>query len=320
MAQAKGMMFLYAQTWLHPGAGTTTGAIDLPVQREVHTDYPVIPASSVKGSLRDKAERRLDQERAKVDALFGPDIVGRGSDRGSEAATYAGALVVGDGKMLLFPVRSLNSSFYWVTSPLAMSRLKRDLRMVGIDASWEAPTAVEEGVALVAGAGVEGTIYLEEMDFQTRQDDDAAAFARFLADHLSEEALGAAFHEKLQRDVAVIGDEEFAYFVKFATQVSARIQLTSRKTTDAVEDESGNVVEKGNLWYEETIPPETLFYVACLAEPARGGAVKADLASGGLVLDVLVKEVLTDGLIQLGANETLGHGWCAAMFARGNGG
>ncbi|MGI6558009.1 MAG: hypothetical protein ACOX20_03310 [Limnochordia bacterium] len=36
----KGVLFLYGQSWLHPGAGASTGAIDLPVQREVHTKYP----------------------------------------------------------------------------------------------------------------------------------------------------------------------------------------------------------------------------------------------------------------------------------------
>ncbi|NMB17226.1 MAG: hypothetical protein GX980_08970 [Firmicutes bacterium] len=62
MGGTKGVLFLYGQSWLHPGAGASTGSIDLPVQREVHTDYPMIPASSVKGSLRAMAEETVSPD------------------------------------------------------------------------------------------------------------------------------------------------------------------------------------------------------------------------------------------------------------------
>ena len=46
------LLFLHAQTGLHPGSGTALGAVDLPIQRERYTQWPVIPGSTLKGILR----------------------------------------------------------------------------------------------------------------------------------------------------------------------------------------------------------------------------------------------------------------------------
>src|SRR4051794_4247895 len=51
--QVARLLFLHAQTGLHPGSGTALGAVDLPVQRERHTQWPTIPGSALKGILRD---------------------------------------------------------------------------------------------------------------------------------------------------------------------------------------------------------------------------------------------------------------------------
>src|SRR5260370_14967537 len=48
------LLFLHAQTGLHPGSGTALGTVDLPVQRERHTQWPTIPGSALKGILRDR--------------------------------------------------------------------------------------------------------------------------------------------------------------------------------------------------------------------------------------------------------------------------
>ena len=48
------ILYLFTRTPLHVGAGSSVGAIDQPVQRERHTGFPVIPASSLKGSFADQ--------------------------------------------------------------------------------------------------------------------------------------------------------------------------------------------------------------------------------------------------------------------------
>src|SRR5208282_3302509 len=49
---------LVAETSIHPGAGQSSGIIDLPVAREAATDYPFVPGSSVKGALLGLARQR----------------------------------------------------------------------------------------------------------------------------------------------------------------------------------------------------------------------------------------------------------------------
>jgi len=108
------MLYLFTRTPLHVGAGSSVGAIDMPIQRERHTQIPIIPGSSLKGVLRDLWTRKSPEQ----DELFGPE-----SD---EATHFAGNLLVGEARVLCFPVRSAKGSFAWLTSPLALQRYARD--------------------------------------------------------------------------------------------------------------------------------------------------------------------------------------------------
>ena len=111
MFQATKMLFLYVETPLHAGTGRGLGTVDLPIQRERTTGYPMVYATGVKGSLRAVARQKgtpgalTDNE---LFAVFGPETTG--------ADAYAGALSTGDARILLFPVRSLSGVFAWVTA------------------------------------------------------------------------------------------------------------------------------------------------------------------------------------------------------------
>lgn len=59
----KTLLFVHALTGLHPGSGTALGVVDLPVQRERHTDWPLIPGSSLKGVMRAECARRAGPHR-----------------------------------------------------------------------------------------------------------------------------------------------------------------------------------------------------------------------------------------------------------------
>ena len=49
-------LFLICETPLHVGSGSDLGIVDLPIQRERHTNFPKIEASSLKGALREAFE------------------------------------------------------------------------------------------------------------------------------------------------------------------------------------------------------------------------------------------------------------------------
>jgi CRISPR type III-B/RAMP module RAMP protein Cmr4 len=53
MQHQQKILYIFTRTPLHVGAGSSVGAIDQPIQRERHTGFPIIPASSLKGSFTD---------------------------------------------------------------------------------------------------------------------------------------------------------------------------------------------------------------------------------------------------------------------------
>ena len=53
MYKKSDLLFFEVKTPLHAGSGNDLGVIDLPIQRERHTEYPKIEGSSLKGALRE---------------------------------------------------------------------------------------------------------------------------------------------------------------------------------------------------------------------------------------------------------------------------
>lgn len=300
MTLEKRLLTLYTHTFFHPGAGSTTGAIDLPVQREVHTGYPMLAGSGLKGSLREKAEKMGREQ--EVSQVFGPE--GRAED-----TKAAGCLLVGDARILAFPVRSLTRTFFWVTCDQVLARLKRDLNLIGLKVEWNLSElrAGERRALVPEGTMVPELLMLEEMDFEPVPSSQVGRIASFLAEEVLPPEVGEVFVEKFKTDLAVVSSTDFAYIVKNATQVSARIALDENKTTSG---------QGGNLWYEETIPPETVFYSLLMTTAPR--LKKGAIGTAGEALS-FIGEVLGDGLIQVGGNETVGQGWCLTRMVGGGG-
>lgn len=265
------MLGLLAETSIHPGAGSSVGVVDLPVAREAATDYPVIVGSSLKGSLRDKAHSvELD-----VDRRFG-------------LQDQAGDLLVSDGRLLLLPVRSLTSSFRWATCPYLIERFRRDLTRAGLAPRPDVP-AVERGRVLASGTG---SMFLEERQFSID------SLPGGLPDALAPLLLHDDTKGRLESQVAVLHDDDFSWFARYGLPIQARNQLANDGSK-----------QSQNLWYEETLPPDTVMYALVMGRNEE--AVGA--------MEVLFPD--TDPYLQAGGNETVGQGWFAVSVRRsGNGG
>ncbi|MCI0721121.1 MAG: type III-B CRISPR module RAMP protein Cmr4 [Acidobacteria bacterium] len=298
------LMTLHALTFLHPGTGQTTGVVDLPVQREVHTGFPMIASSGLKGSMREAAERAAQNGQGWTDddvkAVFGPDT--RNSVPGSEAA---GALIVTDARILAFPVRSLQQVFLWVTCPMVLNRLGRDLDLIALS-NGNVPTQLnidKEKACLATGSMLQDPLVLEELRFELIGDADQQKMVEGFADLLAGNDQTAGYTPSLKEldfknRLVIIHDEDFQHLARHATQVSARIALNEKKTTSG---------DGGNLWYEETLPPETVMYAVLRAETPRfknSGLADAPAVAGK------VQELLDGKYLQVGGNETVGQGWC----------
>lgn len=282
------LLGLFAETSLHAGAGTSTGVIDLPIMREAHTGWPCVFGSAVKGALRARAEQ------AGLELL--PDVFGPDTKNASE---HAGALAVGDARLLLLPVRSLTSHFKWVTCPALIRRAAADARRMGLDAPAFDLPELGENDALQSGAG--STLYLEEFQFQARQAG-LDALVSWLAAFVPGEP---GFAGRLSQQLVVVHDDMFAHLAQYATPVNPHIAIDNRNKT----------VKAGALWYEESLPPETVLYVALAASASRkrGGEVSAEQ-----VLQATLQLFPQDGsYLQLGGNETVGMGWCRVGAVQG---
>ena len=300
------ILTLYAETSLHPGTGQTTGVVDLPIQRERHTGFPKIEATGLKGSLRSVAERRLSSQK-EVIAIFGPET--------SNASDHAGALALTDARLLAFPVRSLTDVFVWITCPKVIERLRRDMRLGGLtDLNLPAINPGKEEAWITYGSPIGAPLVLEELSFITKKDSSEKG---------SITSLGSKIHkllpqglDRINTHLVVLEDKDFAYFVQHATQVSARIALTGGKTTGAWTDPTTGNPEKGNLWYEETLPPETIMYSLLIATDPRDEK-KAGIPDAAGVLKKVEGIFQNCPYLQVGGNETVGQGWCAIQFSGG---
>lgn len=293
--QAAALLFIHAQTPLHPGSGTALGTVDLPVQRERHTQWPIIPGSTLKGILRDAGRPNGGSNGAREDwlAAFGPET--------AEADKHAGALSLTDARILAFPVRSIKGIFAWTTCHTVLQRLARDLTLVhGNSDELQLPNAPTKDKALCSQSSPllvdDNKLILEEFEFDRAGDADKVS--NWIADHAFDKD-DKFTPERLKTHLAVLDDDDFTHFVRYATEIVARVGLDYERKT----------VKRGALFYEEFLPAETLFYSLVLTSPSRR---ENHARSARQILDYLRGKI--PPVLQIGGNETIGKGLCAVRL------
>jgi len=333
MFKQAGILFLYTETPLHAGSGTSVAGVDLPIQRERHTQYPMIQSSGMKGALRDVTEqvrgitsgriKRLNELRQKADRdltngertekqqleelivpveiVFGPE-----TDRASE---HGGALSFTDARILLFPVRSLAGVFAWIICPTVIERFKRDLRRLGrfpeldgvtLDSPGQAKAFVPDNCDVQTA---DNQVVLEDFAFEVDRTKAAevTTLASWLATHAFPQNQPAyrLWRERLQKALVVVCDDAFRDFVQFSTEVISRIRIGETGT-----------VETGALWSEEHLPSDTLLYTLALAtDPKDRNLARPYFEGAADVLHFLKRDVLDQAsVIQFGGDETVGRG------------
>jgi CRISPR-associated protein Cmr4 len=285
MTTCNALLGLWAETSIHAGTGSSVDGVDLPIQREGHNGWPCVFGSAVKGALRAKAEDKWDDNDS-VRLVFGPD--------GDKAADHAGALMVGDARLLLLPVRSLTGHFKWVTCPALLERLLRDATRLGLALSYVKPVISNTETVLQANKS-DIDLFLEEYRFKPQVEE----LGQLIADLSKVSGIETS---ALTEQLAIVSNDMFAYLSKYATPVTAHIAIDNEKKT----------VKRGALWYEETLPPETVLYCALSANRARGKISESeDYRQAETILKSITKEMFENSpYLQLGGNETVGMGWC----------
>lgn len=284
------LLGLSAETSIHAGTGRSTGVIDLPIMRESHTDWPCVYGSAVKGALRGLAQDRVQAQAMSAENLahvFGPDT--------QNASDHAGALSVGDARLLLLPVRSLSSHFKWVACPALLNRAAADARRLGITSAvgYRGKMPGDEQAVIPQGDKVvQQQLFLEEFCFEQKAENLEPLIA-WLARFGTE-----GFADALRAQLAIVSDDMFAHLAKFATPVTPHIAIENDR----------KVVKAGALWYEESLPPETVLYLTLAAHPSRKPG--HDIAATEVLRQALGLFSPERPYLQLGGNETVGMGWC----------
>lgn len=303
------LLGLYTLSPTHCGTGQTTGAVDLPIARNAATGFPVLPASGIKGVLRDVAKRGSGLAGGTVKDLFGPEISAQDEDDGLSA----GRLAFTEARLLAYPARSLSRPYFHVTCRLIVDVLVRDLRALGVPeaifptidtTSWPADTA------LVADASLAGqAVVLEDLiypDADVRHDKGVTQLADALANLIPETE--QATRRQLQDGLVVLPDTGFDALMHLAVPVQARVKLTGGKTTDTWENPETLEKESGNLWYEEFLPSDCLFLALIGERRTGGGSRSGNGGSDRAGLSGLIKARDAFPVVQIGGNETVGYG------------
>ena len=224
-------LLIYTETPLHIGCGKDLGAIDMPVARERISGQPIIPGSSLKGSLRHLVEHEL-QNKGEALEIFG-----------SEDEKKPGKVVFTEGRLVTFPIRSPKGGFAFTTSKSCLERLARSLK-----AKLKIPE-VDDNTCLADTAvrTQNGKVVLEDYCF-TCAGGIPTGVKEKLRD-LIDDPVYKIGTEKL----VILSEGDFSYFCENATEVTTHNRIGAE-----------GVVEDKALFNMEAVPSETLFAATIL--------------------------------------------------------
>jgi CRISPR-associated protein Cmr4 len=317
------------------GSGSELGVVDLPIQRERHTGFPKFEASSLKGSLREAFERKINSRDFK--GLGDPDVMIHrvfGFDDGSlndaqkdklkklfreekgknqkgepdykDTSQFAGSIGFTDARLLLFPLKSMKGVFAWVTCLRALKQFQSDMQLVkpgfkikDLDGGHlkDSETYLFDTDSNIR----EGDkVLLEEYTFKVENELNGVVQIDGInfPDWLAQRLFGddgSYWSEKIKKDIVVLPDNDFKDFVNLSTEVITRTKI----------DNDTGTVAQGALFNEEYLPSESILYSLALTAPEFK---EKDRLDADAVYDFFASNLNEIKTIQIGANATLGKG------------
>lgn len=300
------ILYLFTRTPLHVGAGASVGAIDQPIQRERHTGFPIIPASSLKGTFADAwNDGLLDEDgetkkvRVKHDGTASDAAWLFGSDNDKHPA--AGALQFSEARLLAFPIRSAKGSFAWITCPLMLARAARDgvLPADLLDKLAEPPddkAVFDAGPASKLALG--DKLVLEEYTF---------SHAGEPPDGLGEELKKLLPTDAVWREITsrliILSDGMMSFFAQNTCEVAQHVRI---------DDETGTAAD-GALFNQENVPSETLFY--SLVHAFKERATKGKDRPAEQALKAFADKLKDQPAFQFGGDASTGLGYCTVKLS-----
>lgn len=283
----------YGVSPIHAGSGASTAAVDLPIQRERHTNWPHIQASAVKGAMRAHYRMVKGTDDDMINIIFGSDEQDNW-DRTKDA--LKGAVSVSDAKLLAFPMRSNFAPFVWITSPEVVKRFFTDLEYTSIDNAGFSldlleEISEEEGMTINWDL-VNRDVILEDAQIKIKGTIEITVLQNYFP-----------FLNRL----LCVSEEMFSYCVDHSTEVQTHIKIDHETGTSTGKNASGA------LRYEELLPADSLLYSVVLFGPS---AYEIEEQAKMETIKNELKSQVKD-FIQIGGDETLGKGICKVQWIGG---
>jgi CRISPR-associated protein Cmr4 len=329
-------LFIFTESATHAGTGIGLGVVDLPIQREKTTGYPIIQGSGIKGALRSQYPGNDNETKDKDGNIIPKDADGLDKEvvfGPANEPDFAGALTVGDARVLAFPVRSLKGVFAWVTCVDVLARFKRDCDLSGVpDLPPERPMIVktgeteeiEETEAFPSSGAIvidPASIILEEYQYKAKwfKNENGSYWLSNWSDWLADNALlddkgtlddqgnpvapGIYFSHygnEFKKRFVILPDDDFRDFALYATQIVTRIGINRATKT----------VRTGALFTQELLPADTLLYSPITTTTPRAKSLTPTFDGENKTDKAIAKwlQEKSPNRIQIGGDETVGRG------------
>jgi len=337
-------LFLISQTPMHAGSGSDLGIVDMPIQRERHTSFPKIEASSFKGAIREAEERKILSElkddksnladiKTKIKNLnicFGFDDAKLNevftSNELKELFTeydkngklvkvhseFAGALGFSDARLLLFPVKSMKGVFAWITCPKVLKQFAEDLKLS------ELPTAkLDEVLRLSPNQKRSYVSFNSDLTIERKKDNvsiKSVVLEEYSFEVEEKQAL-SDFGYWLSTNVfdsSNLWKDKILFDIVLLSNDDFKdfVNLSTEVITRTKIDNETGTVQTGALFTEEYLPAESIMYSLVLTanEFKAGGLKETD-----------IKKFFDENLptvVQIGGNASLGKGIVNTKFLK----
>lgn len=269
---------LYSLSPIHCGGEGDIGNI-LEIAREVHTNFPYIPGSSWRGSLRNEVVN-FDADGAHIaNRLFGKELDSTGQ-MGVHQVWF------GDARLLWIPMRTMSlegsgDAFTWISCPT----LLRDYALLSkrsMPSFRNQPVGTRSGTYWVADSKI-------QVAAMSEQDRNACQLCGNWASSLQGDVKAT-----WERNRIILPDSDFEILMEHSLWTQVRNKLQEAGSAEV-------------FWTDVCIPRDTILYFpwgySALGKP---GVHETD--------HQVLMEVMK-GLIQVGGQANVGRGWVQSWVA-----
>jgi len=273
------LTYMYLLTPLHTGASVDEGNL-MGIAREVHTEFPYLPASSLRGKIRAELEANHGEE---AETFFGQKI--KDGQQPTEGEVW-----FAEATLLFFPIASLSHHLVWVTCPLFLERWNR----------WLDEAPLTQLIQQCRQQITDKTPALVSFEPDELLLQNAKLSKQYLRQIQVGESIGQALQKLISNNgmvnqivnkLVVVSDEDCISLIETGLQREVKVALEDGQKT----------VKGGSFRSEEAIPPETLLFFPWGMKPAK------DETKTSTIRSAIVE--LMNNKLQFGGLEGLGRGW-----------